>query len=285
MFKVNAKTFNPEILYVFDVTTVGPSSGRNHHHDFLELSIIIEGESLYTISDQTVYLEKETILLFNPGINHYEHSVTDMKNTQLHIGFRNVMLDFFPKDFFPVESPIIQLKEHNTEFFAICQKIITEREKNEPGLELMLKSFVTQLIVLLLRDDYALTPNNAQVTLSEDEQKKKQTVNDIIHYLEAHYIEDITLNNLAQTYFLSPTNLSRIFKEETGDSPINYLIKIRLEQAKLLLDTETDRTIKEISKLIGYDDALYFSKLFKKHFGQSPSSFIKEHNDEKKSLL
>ncbi|MEG0497511.1 MAG: helix-turn-helix domain-containing protein, partial [Carnobacterium sp.] len=61
----------------------------------------------------------------------------------------------------------------------------------------------------------------------------------------------------------------------TGDSPINYLIKIRLEQAKLLLDTETDMTIKEISKLIGYNDALYFSKLFKKHYGQPPSAFAK----------
>ncbi|WP_034552312.1 helix-turn-helix transcriptional regulator [Carnobacterium funditum] len=277
MFNVNAKTFNPEILYVFDVTTAGPSSGRNHHHDFLELSIIIDGESLYTINDHTVRLEKGTILLFNPGLDHHEHSDAAMKNTQLHIGFRNVVLDCFPKDFFPVDSPVIHLMEqHHTEFFAICRKIIAERSANEPGLELMLKSLVTQLIVFLLRDKYALTNKHTRVTLTAEEQKKQQTANDIIHYLEAHYIEDITLNDLARNYYLSPTNLSRIFKEETGDSPINYLIKIRLEQAKLLLATQTGITIKEISKLIGYNDALYFSKLFKKHYGQSPSAFLKK---------
>lgn len=278
MFKVNAKTFNPEILYVFDVATIGPSSGSNHHHDFLELSIIVEGESLYTISNQDYYLEKETVLLFNPGISHYEHSLTDMNNIQLHIGFRNVTLDYLPKNFFPVDSPIIHLKEKNTEFFAICRKIILERTANEPGIDLMIKSLVTQLIVLLLRDECALTTTTTQAILSVEEQKKQQTVKDVIHYLESNYTDDIALNDLAHIFFTSPTNLSRIFKEETGDSPINYLIKIRLEQAKLLLDTEMDIPIKEISKLIGYNDALYFSKLFKKHYGQSPSAFIKNKN-------
>ncbi|SEK96479.1 AraC-like ligand binding domain-containing protein [Carnobacterium iners] len=274
MFKVNAKIFNPEVLYIFDVLTIGPSSGKSHSHDFLEISIIIDGETLYTIDNHTVYLEKETILLFNPGTIHYEQALNNMRNTQLHIGFRNILLDCFPKDFFPVESPIIHLKEHNKEFFIICQKIIAERAANKPGVELMLKALVTQLIVLLLRDSSALMNKIIQETLTADEQKKQQTVNEIIHYLETHYRKDITLNDLARHYFLSSTNLSRIFKEETGDSPINYLIKVRLEQAKLLLDTKTNMSIKEISKLVGYNDALYFSKLFKKHYGQSPSAFM-----------
>lgn len=276
MFKVNAKTFNPEILYVFDVTTSGSSIGNKHHHDFLEMSVIVEGEAFYTIENQLNHLEEKTILLFNPGVDHHEHSISGMESTQLHIGFRNVTLDCFPKNFFPIESPIIHLSEHNEDFFTICRKIITERSANQPGHELMLKSLVTELIVLLLRDKYALTHQNTAVALSKEEQDKQQLVNDIIHYLEAHYPEDITLNSLAQNYFISPTNLSRVFKEETGDSPINHLIKIRLEQAKVLMETEKEITIKEISHLVGYEDALYFSKLFKKYYGQAPSAFLKK---------
>ena len=60
MLQLNTKTFNPEILYIFDCYNNGPSEGQHHHHDFLELSIIIDGAVDYVINDETVFLEKET---------------------------------------------------------------------------------------------------------------------------------------------------------------------------------------------------------------------------------
>lgn len=276
MLKMNVKTFNPEILYVFAVTTTGPSTSKKHHHDFLEMSILVEGETFYTIENQEVHLKEETILLFNPGVSHHEQAPAGVENTQIHIGFRNVNLDRFPKDYFPVESPIIRLNDYNKDFFAICREIIKERSTSQAGYELMLKTLVMRLIVFLLRDKNTLSAHHLMSALTAEEQEKQQIVNEIILYLEGHYIEDITLNSLAQEHFISPANLSRIFKEETGDSPINHLIKIRLNQAKALMETEKDITVKEISHLVGYEDALYFSKLFKKYYGQPPSSFLQK---------
>lgn len=55
MLQLNTKTFNPEILYIFDCYNNGPSEGQHHHHDFLELSIIIDGAVDYVINDETVF--------------------------------------------------------------------------------------------------------------------------------------------------------------------------------------------------------------------------------------
>lgn len=71
--------------------------------------------------------------------------------------------------------------------------------------------------------------------------------------------------------------ISKIFKEETGDSLINYLIKIRLEKASFLLKKNKEISIKEISLLVGYEDAYYFSKLFKKYYSFSPLQFKREN--------
>ena len=70
--------------------------------------------------------------------------------------------------------------------------------------------------------------------------------------------------------YLSPVYISKIFKEKTGDSPINYLIRIRLEKAKEMLDSDSTKSIREIAQKVGYEDMYHFSKLFKRHFGISP---------------
>jgi YesN/AraC family two-component response regulator len=75
--------------------------------------------------------------------------------------------------------------------------------------------------------------------------------------------------------YLSPVYISRIFKEVTGESPINYLIKIRLAKAKELLEKDDSSNVKAIGTAVGYDDVYHFSKLFKKYYGISPLNYRK----------
>ncbi len=74
--------------------------------------------------------------------------------------------------------------------------------------------------------------------------------------------------------YISPEYLGRIFKSGTGQSPMSFLISIRLEKAKELLEKE-ELTVAQISRQIGYNDAYHFSKLFKKHFSISPLAYRK----------
>lgn len=275
MLQLNSKTFNPEILYIFDCQNVGPTESQRHQHDFLELSIIIDGSVEYIIDDKPVILEKGTVLLFNPGVYHFERYTKDMTSTQIHIGFRNFMLQGFQRDHFPFKTSILHLREFHEEFFSVCQEILVEKAKGEAGYDLMLKTLVMKLIIYILRDAQSTHLESNALKLSYEEQEKQTIVNDIIHYLEKHHTEEVSLSTLSQTLYISPTYISRVFKEETGESPINYLIKLRLTRAKELMESETDITVKEAANLVGYNDAYYFSKLFKKYYGKPPSAFLK----------
>ena len=86
---------------------------------------------------------------------------------------------------------------------------------------------------------------------------------------------DFSLDQIAENMYLSPFYLSKIFKSETGDTPIHYLINIRMEKARKLLEDNRESSIQEVAAMVGYDDAYHFSKLFKKRYGVAPSRIRK----------
>ena len=277
MLNIHSKTFNPEILYVFDTLNKGPSSGNRHSHDFFELTILLKGESFYTIEDETHYLVEKTVLVFNPGIEHMEYTKEGMENVQIHIGLRHFNFVGYKRDYFPLESNIIHLENYKESFFDTCEEIIRERNEAKPGYELILKALVYKLIIYLFRD--RTTKLNEDQSLILDHEKQ-ELVNEIQLYIENHYSEDLSLEQIAQEFYTSSTTLSRLFKEFSADTPINYLINYRLEKAKNLIIDNPSLSIKEVAQNVGYDDPLYFSKLFKKKFGESPS-FYGENDDKK----
>ena len=97
-------------------------------------------------------------------------------------------------------------------------------------------------------------------------------VSKVIEIVESSYTQPLTLHTLAEMIGTSPRSLSRKFKQSTGTSPIDYLIKFRLFKAKEML-LQTDATLDEIAVGIGYPDAYYLGRMFKKHTGLSPLQF------------
>ncbi|OME76312.1 AraC family transcriptional regulator [Paenibacillus sp. FSL A5-0031] len=93
-----------------------------------------------------------------------------------------------------------------------------------------------------------------------------------LRYIHNHYMEPITLEQLAQTLSYSAKNLSKVFKKETGHSLIDYVIQVRIDHAKELMKN-TSATIQEIAESVGYSDRLYFTRIFKKVAGVSPGRY------------
>ncbi|MFF2885247.1 AraC family transcriptional regulator [Paenibacillus sp. NPDC057967] len=93
-----------------------------------------------------------------------------------------------------------------------------------------------------------------------------------VRYMERHYAESISLESLAAALNYSAAHLSDVFKKQVGYSPIDYLLRIRMEKAAcLLLDTEA--SIREIAAYVGYADPYYFGRMFKKMIGVSPLQY------------
>lgn len=96
-------------------------------------------------------------------------------------------------------------------------------------------------------------------------------------YLEAHYAEDISLEDLAEQVNISPQYFSKLLKKTTGFNFIDWLSMLRVKKAKDLL-ADTSLTVKEVCFLVGYKDPNYFSRIFKKRTGITPSEFVKKQS-------
>lgn len=90
-----------------------------------------------------------------------------------------------------------------------------------------------------------------------------------LEYLHAHYAEPIRLETLSALEYLSPSRYAALFRTSTGLSPQQYLIRLRMQTAFELVRT-SDMSIHEIARAVGYEDQLYFSRLFRQRFGLSP---------------
>lgn len=104
------------------------------------------------------------------------------------------------------------------------------------------------------------------------EERNKHAVKEILELVDAHYMEDISLEWLAQKVFLTPTYISYLFKKEMNVSLIKYITQYRLDKAKSLL-RHTNMKIVDVAKQVGYIDSSYFGRSFKNCFGLSPAQF------------
>lgn len=105
--------------------------------------------------------------------------------------------------------------------------------------------------------------------------RHKDAVDFMIHYAHTHYPEEINLEDLSKQLYLSRNYLNQIFKKATGETFTNYVIRVRMEKAKALL-IEGKLMIYEISEKVGYKNVPYFSSIFKKYYGMSPSELGKK---------
>lgn len=108
--------------------------------------------------------------------------------------------------------------------------------------------------------------------------RKTSVINDALNYIQNHYKEDISLNQISMHVSLSPQHFSKIFKEETNVNYVEYVAGLRISKAKELLNN-TNNTIKEVCFMVGYQDPNYFSRIFKRYVGVSPTEYLKERMD------
>lgn len=127
-------------------------------------------------------------------------------------------------------------------------------------LESDILSFFEQLL------DYA------EKSLEQKSRKNQTLIQKICNYLEEHYQEDISLEEAANIIGFSSFYFSKLMKEYCNMSYIDYVSTIRIKKAMSLFET-TDQTISQIALLVGYSDPNYFTRVFKKIVGKTPSAY------------
>jgi transcriptional regulatory protein len=175
----------------------------------------------------------------------------------------------------------IELAKYIKEKYADCIIIfITAYDRFDYAIEAMhIKAF-----------DYLLKPWKEErlcelISTAIENVRSMQKTDSIVHsqkdvikdYIDRNYKKDISAKDVAGILGYSDVYFSKVFKQLFDDNFINYLTKIRIDRAKLLLK-DVSFNIKEVGKSVGYADSNYFTKVFKRSVGMSPSEYRSKHN-------
>ncbi|MEK4044197.1 AraC family transcriptional regulator [Paenibacillus sp. FSL H8-0048] len=105
------------------------------------------------------------------------------------------------------------------------------------------------------------------------ESQIKRTVKQMIHYMASQYAHPVSIEQMCGSLGYNRAYLSRIFKQETGLSPVTYLLKLRVEKSRQLLRERPELSVEQVAASVGLTDALYFSRQFKRFYRQSPTAY------------
>ena len=162
--------------------------------------------------------------------------------------------------------------------FAICADVVKavntyafECSKSMPNKEITLSAQETILTHWIIRS--VLGEDMDMRSVSND-----YTIARVQHYIEKHYGESITISELAELSNLSASTFGRLFKKEMGATPMQYLLEVRLNKAKLLLG-RTHMSLTEIANQCGFSSSAHLGATFKIATGVTPSEFRKAYQD------
>lgn len=271
---------NPTFLFTWKGTRRRDRNDETFHcHEHLEMAYILSGEGRYRFEEGICPVKEGDLLIINPGVKHQALACPEAEtpSTEFFVGAGDIRLEGFPPNTLPVPDGGHVLHtsgELRQKLFRICSAMEAENAVCRQGRYFMLKAYLMQMLLLVIREQ--CEPVEQKKGCAFESVNRKYVVEQIVNYFEDHYNEKVSLDQIAENMYLSPFYISKIFKSETGDAPIRHLINIRLERAKELLESDYKGSIQEVAALVGYDDAYHFSKLFKKHYGMTPSQARKK---------
>jgi AraC family transcriptional regulator of arabinose operon len=178
-------------------------------------------------------------------------------------------INFFTKDH---SGPFLKLKvNQKNDIILLLNRIIAEQAEERFGSEFLVFLLALELFVMISRT----LKLEWERSIADDNPKQKELVDIAVQYIKDYYERDINLNDICGYVFLSPSYFARIFKRETGYSPISFLIRTRIERAKELL-VQSEEKASDIALSVGYANQQRFNETFKKLTGMTPIEYRKK---------
>ena len=257
------------------------------HRDFYELVLVRSGKADQIIGNFKQRLRGGNIFVIPPQI---EHSYENAENFEIYnVLFSTNFFKYFEYDLrnsvnyhllFPQRDsegkekksfiPEI-LRLGGNSFFELdrlANEIEVELDVGFIGARVGALSNFLKIMLLIIRN---AEPINDRL----DKDKSLRNIGKLITELDNKYMDKWTIASMAKFCGMQVNNFRFKFKEHTGLSPINYLMKLRIEKAAALL-LFSNMNISEIALAVGFEDSNYFSRQFNKYTGRSPRSFVRE---------
>ena len=267
-FEAGNAPYLESVKTVFDTNH---SDMQNIHYGIVEIVLIEKGICGLVTQDNHVHsLRKGSLVVIGGGIFHDFRDGENLQALMLHIGdvhLRGLPAAQVSNEKYPI-SIAINAAASKGILIALLQSIkllALEQEldhRSEAGA-----SLARALIIMLL----SLVEERAQLSAEKSLQGIGVRIKE---YIDAHYLEDLKLPEIAAALHINPYYLSHTFKDLTGSSPMSYIIRRRIDEAQSLLLT-TNLTITAIAMECGYNNSNYFQSVFKNIVGMTPGKYRK----------
>ncbi len=260
---------NAELVYAGKLSGERIWREKTHEHvSSCEIVLVVEGNGLSHIDGKQHAFGKGDILVYNEHVIHSEEVRSNLDALSLYyVVIRNFSVAGMAENKLIPDgvSPVLGSHSDFHDLKHMFEAILRECEQQEMGYDVVTNSLIHAILVKVLRlvnDQYQLIRNGNEHPLERQ----------IMDHIGNNYMNNLSLKDLAHRFHISQYYLEHIFKEYVGESPINYLIRCRLEMAKKLLLT-TGNSVTAIAQMTGYETVSYFCVAFKKATGMTPTQY------------
>lgn len=219
----------------------------------------IKGKRIILKKNQLFVIEPKTVCSYGssnhkPWTNYWIHYTGS--NAAIYSPQINQVIEIPPSDNSRIDERLLLFEEmlQNLENYYIPEKVVYAN--------ICLKQFLSSIKYL-------------GVYRSVKKENERDTLKQVIAFMKNNLSSSIPVSELAKNCNCSTSNLYKLFKQNTGSSPQDFFIHLKMERARKYL-LQTNLKVKEIAVKLGYDDQYYFSRIFRKHVGLSPANYRKE---------
>lgn len=234
-----------------------------HTHNHTELFFIVSGKGQFLIQDQFFPVGINNLVIINPNVLHTEDSLNAQPLEYIVLGIDGIELANDENS-----NGQFSILDHmeSMEISGCLRNILREMEQKNTGYEDVCQAYMEILIIRLMRSTTLSVPSEPQISSGNRQCAA------VRRYIDLHFKEPLTLEQLAEESHMNKYYLSHAFKREYGTSPINYMISRRIEESKYLL-AETDLSMTQIAQLLGFSSLSYFSQVFRRTQSVSPLEY------------
>lgn len=281
----------PLAVSMLDFSSSEPLLIRWHWHEEIEIDYILSGQLYITCEEDNITASSGDIVFINQNVRHFVTPVSPEEGCLLcsivvHptfiLGFGQLELE--KKYIAPVihnaalKHVHIPCGHEEYELYLSCIKNILEiNDEKKPGYELLTKAALLRIWYQLYQLAYRNNEGPVPKAAIQDEQRVKQA----ILYIQEHFMENVTLEDIAGSIMVSKSECCRCFKRTLNVTPFEYLMKYRILESTNRMRRRPLDSISEIAGSTGFNNTSYYNKIFKKYMNCTPTAY---RNSIKKEL-
>ena len=258
-----------------------------HYNDY-EVYYLLEGERCYFIGTKIYHLKQGSLVFVRRNVihktalsreAHHDRILLEISRSYLESVFA-ITGELTLHDFFQDDCIILSLESEEQNFITeLLLALGRELGTKNSGFRLLAKSLVAELFIYAKRMENKTNPSASSRT---DEPRHRQ-IEQIACYIAENCCSPLSLNSIAEQFYMNKCYLSRIFKEITGFTVNGYLHARRIQKARSLL-IQNSMNISEVSEAAGYENLTYFERVFKKHTGMSPLEYRRQYGKRERRV-